>query len=160
MSSSLGLYALVRIKESNGAIFFFAFSILIQLALSFYFVDCYVSKGQTPGMRIAKIKIIRVSDHQLISIKQAIIREFPGLVSSWLSVIVFSISFVLIFRFVPTGDLEASAIPTYEEINRNFFNIGNWLWLVGIVNYLFILFNRSRRTVTDFIAGTMVVELE
>lgn len=136
-----------------------AFLVLIPLTFMFSGYEMYFHGrwGQTIGKRSQDIRVVSL-DGTAITWKQAFLRSSVGLGLGALS----SIS-ILVALFSMT-DGEYSALRWIDLTARrnelspyiNQINIATqvWVWSEVVV----LLFNRKRRALHDFIAGTVVVE--
>jgi uncharacterized RDD family membrane protein YckC len=117
-------------------------SVAVSLAYPIYFV---AKLGQTPGKMACGVKIVSLNDSP-VSLKQAVLREILGVLSSLGSILV-QVSNIF------NGHLANRALGSYHSS----------LWVGGIVLFLVflefvtMLTKGRRRAIHDFIAGTVVV---
>lgn len=136
-----------------------AFIALFPSTFLFYAYEIYFHGrwGQTIGKRNQNIRVISL-DGSPIAWRQAFLRSSVGLGLAFLS----SIStLVALFRitdeefsrlgWLEMAERQAQLAPYSTEIN---IAINVWVWSEVIV----LLFNRRRRALHDFIAGTVVVD--
>ena len=81
---------LAMIVPILGALGIFLSFVIVQLA---YFPYFWAKSGQTPGMKLANVKVVRDADGGPITAGQAILR----LIGFWVSQAVFYIGFIWIF---------------------------------------------------------------
>ena len=135
-------------------LYLFAPSLLLGLFFNIYLVRRY---GGTPGKLILKTRITLV-DGSPVTTRAAILRYFvlfvlralssPAVVMSTLAMtdeMYFSLGFIARMQ-----KIEALAPPWYFTVS-----ILTQVWIWG--EFVTLLFNRRRRAVQDYIAGTVVV---
>lgn len=113
--------------------------------------------GQTPGKKSQGIKVVALNG-TLITWKQAFLRSSVGLGLGVLSAIS---TLVALFRMT---DEEFSSLSWIDLSVRqaelspyiNEIIIASYIWFASEV--VILLFNRKKRALHDFIAGTIVVE--
>lgn len=130
------------------------------LFILWYNVYLPQKNGGTPGKTMAGITIIRL-DGNYISWKEAAL----------LYVVVFSLSIINIIMiscnvlksndsvFMSLGWLKRSQY--LMSLSPTFFKLTSWLanlWFVG--EYVVLLINKRKRSISDFIAGTVVVKTD
>ena len=131
------LEAEIIVKLTGGLYEFFMWFILVDMIL--YSILFHSVFGQTLGKKLVKIKVVNNKDESKIGFKQAFIRDvFPLLIMTY-----------LFFA------------GTYENIDL--FNI-NLLYLITsayviwtLVEVVTMLFNKKRRALHDYLAGTVCV---
>lgn len=136
-----------------------AFLTLVPLNFLFYAYEIYLHGrwGQTLGKRSQGIKVLSL-DGTPITWKQAFLRSSVGLGLGALSTIS---TLVALFRmtgqefsslnWVALSARQAELSPYIDEIT-----IASLIWFASEV--VVLLFNRKKRALHDFIAGTVVVE--
>ena len=136
-----------------------AFLTLIPLTFLFYAYEIYFHGrwGQTLGKRSQGIKVLSL-DGTPITWKQAFLRSSVGLGLGVLSTIS---TLVALFRmtdqeFSSLSWLELSARQAELSPYINEIVIAVYIWFASEV--VILLFNRKKRALHDFIAGTIVVE--
>jgi uncharacterized RDD family membrane protein YckC len=135
------------------------FLTVIPLTFLFYAYEIYFHGrwGQTIGKRSQGIKVLSL-DGTPITWKQAFLRSSVGLGLGVLSTIS---TLVALFRmsdeeFSSLSWVELSARQTELSPYINEIIIVSFIWFASEV--VILLFNRKKRALHDFIAGTVVVE--
>lgn len=109
-----------------------------------YFIYFAYAHGATLGKMVSKVKIVSVENESKISLKQAVIREFP---------FVFCSLALLISRVVVNGSFVISDNTSDTEIIIGAI-VG--AWILGC--FMCALINSKSRALHDFMAGTVVVK--
>jgi uncharacterized RDD family membrane protein YckC len=136
-----------------------ATDLLLLAAWSVYTVYLHGRYGQALGKRYHRIKVLNVSG-TAIGFKQALLRSSVDIALQ------LGMTVSLLY-FLATGGVEAYAsnplvdrsepleehAPFYSQLSALGF-----LWAVG--ELISVLFNPQRRSLHDFLAGTVVVHLE
>jgi len=102
--------------------------------------------GQTLGKMIMKIKVVTSSEDP-ITLDHAVLRELPQLS--------FNFSLLLFTMQRNSGIPEASELFSYSAESIILFLM--FAWLIGDIAVFFV--NDKRRSLHDFIAGTIVVKI-
>lgn len=158
LCSSLGMYGLKRVLDSQISIALVLLSIFLRAVLSLYSVYFYSGAGRTPGMLLAKIEIIRIDRFDRPSFKQALLRELPNLLMQWFAVIGAVACLALILENGPaTGPLIVDSIPGFKQLKTRLEIVETWGLVIAIVNALPIFFTRARRSYSDVWAGTVII---
>ncbi len=131
--------------------------VLMMFLFSAYSVYFHGKCGATIGKQIVSIKVVKL-DHTKIGWKEAILRSSVDLAFSFFIALgriiaILSIPATILFR---TGLFEIMNV-----IDANTFDIFNfvdslmniWFWSEVVV----LLFNKKKRAIHDFIAGTVVI---
>ena len=131
------LEAEIIAKLTGGLYDFFIWFILVDMIL--YSILFHSVFGQTLGKKLVKIKVVNNKDESKIGFKQAFIRDvFPLLIMTY-----------LFFA------------GTYENIdifNINLFYLITSAYVIWtLVEVVTMLFNKKRRALHDYLAGTVCV---
>jgi uncharacterized RDD family membrane protein YckC len=124
-----------------------SYNLLYLVCWTLYLVIGHGKYGQTVGKRIMKIKVFDLDEKNIIGYKRAFFRE-----SVWFFVSIAGI----IWMYSKTGDMN----PATGEIIVDYYDISmivSIAWL--IVELITMLSNSKRRAVHDFIAGSVVIDL-
>jgi uncharacterized RDD family membrane protein YckC len=110
-----------------------------------YFVVLHGRSGQTIGKRVMRVRVVRASDESPISYGQSLWRESP--------LILINVAFFVLEALLLASDHEATAgfIGTAYAVIQP---IPNSWWIADAMT---TLFNGKRRSIHDFIGGTVVV---
>ena len=125
----------------------------------FYGVYLVRRFGGTPGKRLMKLRIVKVSGH-VVTYREAILRYLPewlmGIGSSLAGMVaVLSLTDAQYFAaasFLERSQVVAAAMPSWNGPVTIALNI--WIW----GEFLVMLTNKKRRAIHDFIAGTVVIK--
>lgn len=129
--------ALVLEKLTGSLLEFFIWFVMVDMLL--YSILFHSLFGQTIGKKLVGIKVVNFKDETKISYKQAIIRDlFPLLVMSYLFFTGYSSK-------VDVFDINIPLIVTSVY----------FLWYV--VEVITMLFNKKRRALHDYLAGTISI---
>ncbi len=140
----------------------FALLALWPFTLAFYIYNVYfISKwGQTIGKRVAKVKVVSLNGEPA-SPKQAMMRNSVDLI---LAVAMGVIQTVALIRFPDELWHTLSWMQRQQKIQEmapmglNVFLIIQNIWAYS--ELLVLLFNKKKRALHDFIAGTVVIQVE
>ena len=116
--------------------------------LTMYLVYFHGKYGQTLGKRILGIKVFDIDESSLIGYKRAFLRE-----AIWF----FLSLFTLVYSFLQNGfesKIQDNAAYQYDLM----ITILSFCWLAA--ELLTMLFNRKRRAVHDYIAQSVVLDLD
>ncbi len=115
---------------------------------TFYVVIGHGKYGQTIGKKVMKIKVLDLSESNVIGYKRAMIRE-----SIW---ILISLSLSVYF----ITDSDGASLGGQDEITRhdNISAVVSFAWLA--VELITMLTNNKRRALHDFMAASVVVNLK
>ncbi|WP_300978577.1 RDD family protein [Flavobacterium sp.] len=130
------------------------------LFMLWYNVYLPQKNGGTPGKTMAGITIIRL-DGNYISWKEAALLYVVVFSLSILNIIMISCNVLKANEsvFMGLGWLKKSQY--LMSLSPIFFKLTSWLtnlWFVG--EYLVLLINKRKRSISDFIAGTVVVKTD
>jgi uncharacterized RDD family membrane protein YckC len=131
-------YFLLPTDNKLGMIGWIIFIVILSYA---YSVLLHARYGQTLGKMAMKVKITDQSETKSITFLQAFMRDSVGMVISLVAVI------FLYFQFDNIQLIEKG----YDDFLMPWF----FSWI--IIELGTMLFNRKRRAIHDFIAGTVVV---
>ena len=128
---------------------------------AFYNIVLLARYGQTLGKMALRIKVTRV-DGSDIGFKEACLRHSIDAIFGFLSGIGMIIAILVTGPDIFTGaytwieqtKIIAPNTPAFAEIAKNMSKI--WIWSELIV----LLFNKKRRAIHDFIAGTVVIHAQ
>ncbi len=133
------------------------FSVLLTVLLNAYYIYFYGRWGASLGKMACRIKVVS-EDGSPINYRQSFYRCFPYLLYSVLPLVAMFLSFSSLSEDAYSGlqTLEEKAAYLAPDL---VFSI--WLGFVSngycVVAIIVLLFNPRKRTIHDFIAGTMVV---
>jgi uncharacterized RDD family membrane protein YckC len=125
---------------------------IYYIILYLYLIFMMVRFGGTPGRLILKTKITNVNGEKL-SVLQAFLRLITYIPSS----IAFIVSIQFVINQINMEGLQGKEIMEFYKLKKesNIFNsIGSILLLIDI---LWILFNKKKRALHDYLAGSFVV---
>ncbi len=118
----------------------------LQFMLLAYFIVMHARYGQTLGKMATGVRVMDVSEERPVSWFQAVMRDSVPLVLALASTI-----FLLAFGTrVEDGGFTGTSALVANSIG---FIMASW----ALAELITMLFNRKRRAVHDFIAGTVVV---
>lgn len=114
----------------------------------FYFVLMHAICGQTLGKMITGVKVVRNSDLGPIRLWHALARESGPL-------LMFVVAMLVLpgVDFVDTGDAEEA----FAQLPPSVVALVAVPFIWGMLEILTMLFNKRRRALHDFIAGTVVI---
>lgn len=118
-----------------------------QLAVIFYFVLMHAACGQTLGKMITGVRVVKNSDFTPIALHHALLRDLVPLLFVMISI------FGLPFFDITISEGE-DGIPQLPGI---FIAIAALYFAWPVLEVVTMLFNRRRRAVHDFMAGTVVI---
>lgn len=137
-------------------LYYFIPGMLFGFFYSVYLVQRF---GGTPGKRLMKVRIVKVSGDP-VTYREALLRYIP----EWLMTIVSSVALMIAAlhltdaqyfaapSFIERTQLIKSTTPSWYGPMQLALNI--WVWSEFIV----MLTNKKRRAIHDFIAGTVVIK--
>jgi uncharacterized RDD family membrane protein YckC len=127
---------------------------VFALAFNVFFL---VKFGATPGKLIMKIKVVKTS-LEPISYKEAFLRLYGNILTNVLYLIAFTTAFksfsyetYRVMSYLEKARYMATFYPIWFHNTQVFFT---W-WLFG--DSALLLFNKKKRALHDFIAGTVVI---
>ena len=137
-------------------LYYFIPGMLFGFFYSVYLVQRF---GGTPGKRLMKVRIVKVSGDP-VTYREALLRYIP----EWLMTIGSSVALMIaalhltdaqyfaVSSFIDRTQLIKSTTPVWYGPMQLALNI--WIWSEFIV----MLTNKKRRAIHDFIAGTVVIK--
>ena len=135
------------------------FVTLIPNLFFLFFYHIYLPKryGGTPGKLAVGIKIIKI-DSSTIGWKESILRHSIYLIFSIISI---SMTIIAIFLadyeiYVNLTTLEKSAYLSRLSPGNNIISILSNIWVWSEI--IMLLFNKRKRAIHDYIAGTVIVK--
>ncbi|MEL6950531.1 MAG: RDD family protein [Pseudomonadota bacterium] len=117
--------------------------IIMNVMIIGYPIVMHAEYGQTLGKMATAVKVVDVSEARGLTIRQSMLRDVVPLISG----VVATIGAVI---QISTGNLSDDGSPTAYDFHEAL--LGIWFLLEVIT----MLFNKKRRAVHDFIAGTVV----
>ena len=149
------LYPLIRLQDRSWLIALVLPLPLCLLQLA-YNVYCHGRWGQTVGKMVAKIRVVNV-DGAPISWRQAFLRSSVD-AALWHAFV--ASRMVALSRIGPDEYLALAPADQWRRIAElapahDVLDYANWAWFWG--EFVVLLFNRRKRAIHDFIAGTVVV---
>jgi len=143
--SFLFAYIIVQISES--------LNLLVDLFDLFLFVVYSIlmhgTFGQTIGKMITEVKVLDAKTEKPIGFRQAVIRDSVPLLSS-----IFVASIILIFSTKDINESDSTLI--YNSLMV--FAVVSLSW--HLLEIITMLFNAKRRAIHDYMAGTVVVNIQ
>lgn len=128
---------------------------MIGMFLTVYLVRRY---GGTPGKLVLKLRI-QMKDGERISVKAALLRAAPMLalsvttnVGNAYAAVYMNNAEYMSMGFMQRSAMLGAAAPSWSTLAQVLMQI----WVLGCV--VVMLFNKRRRTIHDFLAGTVVVK--
>ena len=108
----------------------------------------HAMRGQTVGKMATGVKIFDKSEELEITWKQAIMRDI---------VPVFFFSVSLIYVIVSGVSIEQAFTNDMSNLFVNAYLYSTFMW--SFAEFVTMLFNKKRRAIHDYIAGTVVVRV-
>jgi len=141
-------------SPERGAATIIFWSLLLSVLTLAYTIVLHARYGQTIGKMVAKVHVLDVEETALPTYRQAVLRDIGVIAFHVLSVVLLAAA---IFNGTYTNDLaavdpESVTIPWYEVV----VGLAGFAWFV--LEVVTMLFNKKRRALHDFIAGTVVVK--
>ncbi|HJV20527.1 MAG TPA: RDD family protein [Sediminibacterium sp.] len=137
-----------KFEETGNKALFICWILFHTVCWTLYVVIGHSIYGQTIGKRLMGIKVFNVNEKDLISYEHAFLRE---------SVYFFTVIAGVIYLTINTSKV----LILNEEIKDTYYNdivgLTSGVWL--ILELLTMWFNKKRRALHDFIAGSVVVDL-
>ena len=115
---------------------------------TFYFVMLNGKLGYTIGKKIMNLKILDVNEQNVIGIKRAFCRDGIWFVASFLGLI-YSISLLITSNESPN---------IIKDNYDDYLTIISTIWI--LVELITMLTNSKRRALHDYLAGSVVINLE
>jgi uncharacterized RDD family membrane protein YckC len=123
-------------------------NILFYVCWLIYVVIGHGIYGQTVGKRLMRLKVFRLNEKDVIGYKRAFFRE----------VVWFAGTMIILILVLTSGkDVLSDAANPDDTIYLGYVDLFSLIWF--ILELVTMLFNRKRRALHDFIAGSVVVDL-
>ena len=147
IAAGLGIWLLASTVGLQNTTAILIFNIVAALAVYAYSISMHAAYGQTLGKMAANVKVLRASDESRIGLRHALLRD-----SVPLSIEVGAACVVAFAIFYGAAKQQVSdlAMALIEGTSAVWF-------LTEIVT---MLLNKKRRALHDFIAGTVVVNVQ
>lgn len=146
------LYPLVFIETTAYNSTSKSFSIIGIFIASFvyiiYFVILHAKYGQTIGKKLMNIKVVAVTEVELIGFKRAVLREFPWIIANGLA-------FLYLFGYL--FKLEHRELNDVKEYFRNLTFMMSFAWL--FIELISMFTNSKRRAIHDWFAKSVVIKM-
>lgn len=117
-------------------------------AMLVYYIAMHGRYGQTLGKMLTEVKVVHKSEARGITVWQATLRDIVPVIGFLISI---------------AGSVVYAVVPETDELTGTLIVIaGAYVYASGfwyIAEIVSMLFNRKRRAVHDFIAGTVVVRI-
>ena len=122
-------------------------ALLTQVIYVFYYIVFLYKYGQTPGQMAMGVLVL---DHknQRLSFNQAILRNI-------VLVLLAPITLVTVYGNLANGNTANRGLGDFESMSMLWIGVVMIIW--GVLEMITMLFNKKRRAVHDYIAGTVVV---
>ena len=135
-------------------------AIPIAILYLFYYIYFHARWGQTIGKMIFHIKIVLL-DGSAITLRESFLRCCVELAFSILTSVIWTMVILSIskttFESLPLFEgfkLVNDSMPTWGAWTNNLYTI----W--ALIAFIVLLFNKKKRAIQDFIAGTVVIRLK
>lgn len=122
-------------------------SIIYPVFKMSYFVLWHYHSGQTLAKSVLNIKVVDVTESRSITLKQAVMRELVWILIEGTVLLQYILN---VFEVLD----ESGLIVTIA----GFASTVGYLWL--LLEVVTVLTNKERRSINDFIAGTVVIRTE
>jgi len=137
-----------RIANSNNKSLFIGWMLFHLICWTLYVVIGHGRFGQTIGKRLMGIKVFDLTEKHIIGYKRAFLRE-----AVWFLAEIVGIIYLMVSTFNDSNFNETLLDTYYSSI----VGLISAIWL--ILELITMLFNNKRRALHDFIAGSVVVDL-
>lgn len=137
-----------RIGDTDNKTIFIGWVLFHTICWTLYVVIGHGKFGQTIGKRLVGIKVFDLNEKDLISYKNAFIRE-----SVWFFTVIAGIIYLTISTSNSATLSETAKVAYYEEV----IGLTSVIWL--ILELVTMSFNKKRRALHDFLAGSVVIDL-
>jgi uncharacterized RDD family membrane protein YckC len=135
-------------------------AVLVSVAFIGYRVYCHAIWGQTVGKRVAKLRVVRLSG-EAIGWRESLLRSSVEMLFTGLTLIAQLIALTTIpaaeFAGLDTVQRESN-LQVYTPAWSGYVVSLSGIWYIASLITLFV--NDQRRTLHDFIAGTVVAGAE
>lgn len=136
-----------RFENSDNKTLYIIISLLYTISWTAYIVIAHGKYGQTIGKHLMGIKVFDVQEQDVIGFKRAFLRE-----AVWVFVEIFGVAYLI---FAPYNssvkDLKDTSFDGYLDLTVS-------LWFV--LELITMFFNAKGRALHDFIAGSVVIDLD
>lgn len=152
-------YLALSLYLSNQFLYYYIYAFIPGILFAiFYYVYLVERFGGTPGKLALKIRI-KMLDGSDVTRKAAVLRYLPLFVLSTLSSLAFVMGSSLIREETYYSLSYSDKNRLIMELAPKWYSAVNTLMQIWILaEFVTLLFNKSRRSVHDFIAGTIVVK--
>ena len=137
-----------RFEDTDNKAIFIGWTLLHTICWTLYVVIGHGKYGQTIGKRLMGIKVFDLNEKTLIGYKNAFLRE-----SVWVFAVIAGIIYLAISTSNTSAFNEVIKATYYDDIVG--FTSGIWL----ILELITMFFDKKRRALHDFLAGSVVVDL-
>ncbi|MEL6447243.1 MAG: RDD family protein [Pseudomonadota bacterium] len=142
----LGVFPIVLATGASGDWTILPPLILVNAAVIGYPIIMHAEYGQTLGKMATGVKVVDVSEARGLTLRQSVLRDAVPLISGVFATVGAVVQ-------VSTGSLSDNGSPSAYKFHEVL--LGIWFLLEVIT----MLFNKKRRAVHDFIAGTVVTRV-
>ena len=126
---------------ANNVLFYIGLSVSSFIYIA-YFVVLHAQYGQTLGKRLMKVQVLRIDEENLLSMKRAIIRELPWVVSTVAILLYLIIENV----FLSSNYSIAASKEKYDDLT--FSTSFSWM----LIELITMFTNYKRRALHDYLA--------
>jgi uncharacterized RDD family membrane protein YckC len=154
----LSVFAFVGVAFSR--LFYFYYFVPGLLFMAFYYVYLVMANGGTPGKRILRMRIA-MEDGSPVMPQAAILRNIVELGFRALAMLALALAGLAITdtEYQPLGFIEKTLFLQGRAPAWNRYVLfGSFAW--GAISAIVILCNDKRRTLHDFLAGTVVIRAD
>lgn len=137
-----------RFEHTDNKTIFIGWTLFHTICWTLYVVIGHGKYGQTIGKRLMGIKVFDLNESALIGYKNAFLRE-----SVWVIAVIAGIIYLTISTSNTTTFNEVIKATYYDDI----VGLTSGIWL--ILELITMFFNKKRRALHDFLAGSVVVDL-
>ena len=134
-------------EHTDSKTVFVGWTVFHAVCCTLYVVVGHGKFGQTIGKKLMGIKVFALNEKNLIGYKNAFLRE-----SIWFLAVIAGIIYFLI---------STSNTSVIDEESKSYYNdvvsITSGIWL--ILELITMFFNKKRRALHDFLAGSVVIDL-
>ena len=129
----------------------------ILLCSSFYYIYLHNKSGQTLGKKAVKIKVTKTSGEN-ICLNTSIIRHLPIII---IGLFYFLKTIILVYNInIPIENFDHFS----DKLTNNSIEAVSWIeylfFILIVLDLMTILLNQKRRSLHDFIAKTVVINLD
>lgn len=122
-----------------------SWALLAQIIYFFYYIGFLYKYGQTPGKMAMGVLVLDYKNQKL-SFTQAILRNI-------VLVLLAPVTLVIVYNNLAEGNIANRGLGDLESM----LWIGVVMMIWGVLEMITMLFNKKRRAIHDYIAGTVVV---